>query len=394
MSYFASCAGFQVSSGTLMIPLVGVWTADLSLPAGEQISGQVEVVIGNLTLQGTVYRSEVYGGETRARIVGGYAGWRTQAPPQGYGSGTGLQLSTVLNDLAAVVGERINVVADTSIGNAFARVNFTTSAASDVLWQMVREGFMSAWYVDPAGVTQTGAWPTTIVSSPFTVTAQNPGTGMVEIATEDYASWLPGCTFSSPQTQGELTNAGVTYTFRDDGTFRFEVLTGTTPGVDRVLGPLQQVIDRQTAPMRFFGRYEYIISNPSDATVDCAPVDTQLGLPELQAVPLVGDALASYTPPDGGKCHIMFLDGSSRKPVCVWTEVTAQNGPTGITLAPQGSGANNVARVTDTVVCIFPPVMPIAGTISGAPFVGVLTITTPAIGAIQTGSSLVKAPQS
>jgi hypothetical protein len=36
----------------------------------------------------------------------------------------------------------------------------------------------------------------------------------------------------------------------------------------------------------------------------------------------------------------------------------------------------------------------VAGTISGLPFVGVATITTPAIGTIQTGSDAVQAAQS
>jgi len=377
-----------------MIPLVGAWTADLTLATGQQVSGQVEVVIGNLTLQGTVYRSEVYGQQVRARVVGGFGGWRTPAPAQGYGSGAGLNLSTVLNDLAAAVGEKINIVADTNIGNAFARVAFTGSVASDVLWQMVRSGFMPAWYVDPAGVTQAGAWPNNTVTTPFTPTDQKPDAGIIEIATEDYASWMPGCVFTSPLLNGSYTSAGVHYSWDNEGKFRFEVLTQTQTGADRVLGPLQQIVERQLAPARFFGRYEYTIHNPSAQTIDGAPVDTTLGLPELQAVPLVGDALASYTPPDGGKAHVMFLDGSPTKPVCIWTEVSANNGPKDITIAPQGTGANNVARVTDTVVCIFPPLMQIAGTLAGAPFIGVLTITTPAIGAIQTGSSLLKASQS
>lgn len=394
MSYFATCAGLQIVSGSLMVPLVGAWTADLSLPTDEISSvaagTHVEIVIGNLTLQGTVYRSEVYGGQVRARVVAGYGGWRTQATPQGYGSTTGLQLSTVLNDLATSVGEQIFISVDQSIGNAFARVAFGSSVASDVLWQLA-----PAWHVAPDGVTHTGAWPSAVVTTAFTVTDQKPDAGIVEIATEDYASWLPGCQFSAPQLNGSYTSAGVHYVWDAEGRFRFEVLTQTAEGADRVLGPLQQVIEKQLAPLRAFGRYEYTISNPTDTTIDAAPVDTELGLPELQSVPLVGDALAQYTPPDGGKAHIMFLDGSFAKPVCVWTEVTTSNGPSDVKIGPQGDGMNGVARVTDTVVVMFPPLMQIAGVVSGAlPFVGVLTITTPAIGAIQTGSSLVSAAQS
>lgn len=395
MSYFATCAGLQVVSGSLMIPLVGAWTADLELAGGEKpLSGPVEVVIGNLTLQGTVYRSELYGGQVQARLVGGAAGWRTQASPQGYGSGTGLKLSTVLSDLAAAVGEKINTVADTNIGNAFARVSFGTSVASDVLWQLIQLGFMKGWYIDQNGVTQAGPWPNKNVASAFTVTDQKPDAGIIEIATEDYVSWMPGCVFTAPQLSGSYTSAGVHYVWEDGGKFRFEVLTQTVTGVDRVLGPFQQLIQKEIAPARFFGRYEYTISNPTPTTIDGAPVDTKLGLPEITNVLLTTDVLASYTPPDGGKAHVMFLDGKPTQPVCVWTEVSSKNGPTAITIAPQGTGANNVARVTDTVVVLFPPLMQIAGTISGAPFIGVLTITTPAIGAIQTGSSILQAAQS
>jgi len=394
VSYFASCAGLQIVSGSLLIPLVGTWSAELALATQQPVSGKVEIVIGNLTLQGTVFRSSVYGGQVKALVVGGAAGWRTQASAQGYGSGTGVMLSTVLNDLAAAVGETVNVFADTSIGNAFARVAFGTSVASDVLWQMIQSGFMTAWYVDPAGVTQTGPWPPNAITTPFDVTDQKPGAGVIEIATEDYASWMPGVTFSHPLLAGSYTSAGVHYVFDNDGKFRFEVLTQSETGADRVLGPLQQVIQKETAGAKFFGRYEYVIHNPGSGTIDGAPVDTTLGLPELTGVPLVGDSIASYNAPDGGKAHVMFLDGSPTKPVCVWTEVTSENGPDTVVLAPQGDGVNNVARVSDTVTILFPPLMPVAGTVGGLPFIGVLTITTPGVGSISTGSTLVQAAQS
>lgn len=392
MSFFATCAGFQIVSGSLVIPLVGAWTADLSLASEDGVSGKVEVVIGNLTLQGTVYRTAVYGGQTRARIVGGAGGWRASCTPQGYGTSSGVKLSTVLSDLASAVGETINITADTNIGNAFARVSFPTSVASDVLWQMIQLGFMRGWYVDQRGITQTSPWPPSQVSTPFTPTDQNPDAGIIEIATEDYAAWMPGCVFSHPLLAGSYVSAGVIYTWGEK--FRLQVLTQSATDTDRVLGPIQQIVRTEVAPTRFFGRYEYTISNPTSTTIDGAPVDTLLGLPELQNVPLSGTSLATYVPPDGGKAHVMFLDGSPTKPVCVWTEVTGANGPTEIVIAPQGSGQNNVARVTDTVVVMFPPLMQIAGVIGAAPFVGVLTITTPAIGAIQTGSSVVKAAQS
>lgn len=392
MSYFSSCAGLEIIGGSLLIPLVGAWTADLTLSGAQPVAGAVSIVIGNLTLAGTVYRTDVYGGQVKVRVIGGAGGWRKNAAAQGYGSNTGVMLSTVLADVATAVGETVNVIADTSIGYGFARLASTTSVASDVLWQMISQGFMPGWYVDPSGTTQAGAWPSTQITTPFTPTDQKPDHGVIEIATEDYASWLPGCVFSNPLLEASsYTSNGVHYLWSESGKFRFEVLIQGEDAADRVLGPIQQVIQKETASTRYFGRYEYTISNPQPTTIDGTPVDQSLGLPELQAVPIAGDSLATYTPPDGGKAHVMFLDGHATKPVCVWTEASSSVGPGDVTLAPQGQGANAVARVSDTVVVMFPPAMPIAGTVAGAPFIGVLTITTPGIGTIQTGSSLIKA---
>lgn len=389
MSFFASANGQQIVSGTLLIPLVGVWTADLQLAASQALTGPVSVVIGNLTLQGFAYRSQSYGGQTRARLVGGYGGWRKPIPAQGYGTNQGVKLSTVLQDAATACGEQVSIFADVTVGQAFARVAFASSVASDVLWQMIALGLMDAWYVAPSGVTQTGPWPETTVATPFIPSDQRPDEGLISIATEDYASWMPGASFTHPLLTGSYTSAGVQYVWDDEGQFRFEVLTGTT---NRVLGPLQQVIEKQLAPLRFFGRYSYTISNPSSTTIDGSPVDTTIGLPDLQNVSLMGDSLASYTPANGGTAHVQFVNGDPTQPVCVWTETDSQNGPDNITIAPQKSGQNPVARVNDSVTVLFPPLIQAAGTVGGVPFVGVLTITSPATGTIQTGSQTVSAP--
>jgi hypothetical protein len=394
VSYFASVNGLQVVGGALLIPLVGTWTADLVLAtAGPLALGPAMVVIGNLTLQGTVYRANAYGGQMKARLVGGAGGWRQVVPPQGYGNPGGVSLSTVLGDVAAACGESIVIADDVNVGPAYVRL---AGVASDVLWQLTRQALIPSWRVDVDGATKTDAWPATVIGTPFTPTAQRPDEGIVEIATEDYASWLPGCTFSSPLLDATYTSAGVAYVWDNEGTFRFEVLTtALAPAGDRVLGPIQQLVESRVAPTRFYGRYEYTISNPTPNTVDGTPTDTSIGLPDVQNVPIRTSSLATYTPPAGGLCEIQFTNGQPTRPVCVWTEADPAAGPSEVTIVPQGKGANGVARVSDTVTIIMPPVMQIAGVVNATmPFVGVLTITTPGIGTISTGSSVVKAAQS
>lgn len=390
--YFASVNGLQVVGGSLLIPLIGMWTADLRLATSQMVTGQATVVIGNLSLLGTVYRADDYGGQVRVRMVGGYGGWRVSIPPQGYGNASGVQLSTVLQDAASACGEQVNVSSNPNVGNAYVRTQFPTSVAGDVLWQMLSQGFIPAWYVGPSGVTQITAWPSVAVSTPFTVTDQKTDEGLVTIATEDYASWLPGCTFTSPLlTSGEtFTSAGVHYVWGTDGTFRFEVFTGTTG--DRVLGPFQQMVEREVAPLRFFGRYEYSISNPSTSTIDGSPTDPSLGLPDVQQVPLTGDSISTYTPPSGGTAHIMFVNGQPTKPVCVWTSGNPTN------VAIQG-GANPAAKLGDTVQSMVTGTLTVlggaltVGSTAGTP-TGTIIVQglSPISGTITTGSAQLEVP--
>ena len=387
MAFFASVDGLQVLSGSLVIPAIGAWTADLALAGNDGLSGPVTVTLGNLTLAGYAYRSETYGGQVKARLVGGYGGWRQSIASQGYGSPAGVSLATVLGDAAAACGEQIAVAAGVNVGYGFVRAKFPTSVAGDVLWQMLAQGLIAAWYVDPSGVTQTQPWPSRAVQTAFTVTDAEPAEGTVEIATEDYASWMPGCTFTAPQLDATFTSSGVVYTWDDAGKFRFSVLTGAAK--DRVLGPLQQLIDSRVAPTRFYGRYAYTVSNPTSTTIDGSPVNPSLGLPDVQAVPLRCDSIASVTPADGGACDVMFLDGLPTAPICVWCEADAGNGPSVVAIAPQAEPTPPIARVNDTVIVLFPPLMQISGVVNGVQaFVGVLAITTPATGVIQTGSSI------
>ena len=234
------------------------------------------------------------------------------------------------------------------------------------------------------------AWPSSTVGTPFIPTEHRPDHGRVTIATEDYASWMPGVSFSHPILDQTYTSGGVSYEWDGNGKFRFQVLTDPA-AADRFIGPLRVFIGEEMAATKFFGRYEYIISNPTTTTVDLSPTDPSIGLPEIQNVPLTADCIASFTPPDGGKAHLQFLNGSPARPVCVWSECDQSTGPGSIVLCPNGSGgANAVGRVGDTVVVAFPPAMQISGLqglpVPTEPFIGLLTITTPAIGTIQTGS--------
>jgi hypothetical protein len=306
---FATLNGANIVSGTLVVPLVGMWTADIAIATGAAETGAATIVLGNLTLAGTIYRADPFAGQTRARIVGGAGGWRQPIASQSYGLQSGIQLSSVLEDAASLVGETVNVPNDVVIGPFYVR---PADLASFTLRQ-----FCPAWYIDTAGVTQIASWPVTVVGSSFLVTSQRPDEGMVEIATEDYASWLPGASFTAPNLEGAFQSAGTVFAFASDGTFRLQVLTDTA--VDRVLGPLHAIIDQRVSPLRFFGEYRYQITNVGNGTVDATPIDSSIGLPAINGLPLDSDSISTYVPPSGVECRVVFGDGRPTYPRVAWT---------------------------------------------------------------------------
>ena len=383
-SAFATLNGVNIVGGTLVVPNVGMWTADVALATDEAETGTCEMVLGNLTLQGTIYRATPFAGQTRARIVGGSAGWRKVLPAKAYTNASGVSLRMILTDAANECGEKINLATDTQVGPFYARLGPTPSSPNDGKASASLRAFCPRWYVDTSGMTQIAAWPVATVTSSFQVTDQRPDEGMVEIATEDYASWLPGASFTAPNLDGTFQSFGSHYTFRPDGTFRLQILTDESQ--DRLLGPLQSVIDLRMSGVRFLGKYRYTISNPTLTTVDATPMDATMGLPSLQGVPLNSDSISTYVPPAGGECHIEFLDGKPTLPRCSWTSGTS-------TVVNVMGGENPVARLGDQTQSFLPPTLMLSCTSATiGPFTALATIPNPISGSITQGSPSANVP--
>jgi hypothetical protein len=214
---FATANGGRVVTASVGIPLRGLWQADLTVAIPDQLASPVALTLGNLSLLGAVYRQSAFAGQQMARLVGGYGGWRSTVPAQSYQSPAGIKLSTVLLDVAAACGEQVNVQADSTIGTAYVR---ELGPASRVLGALVG----AAWYVDATGVTQIGARTPVAITSPFTVEAWDATKGLLRIATEDYASWMPGNTFSGPTVPTAQTISFTRFDVGNDGVARLAVL--------------------------------------------------------------------------------------------------------------------------------------------------------------------------
>lgn len=215
---FASFGGARASELDLAIPLYGMWSADVTIALDDAVPATGALVIGNLTLQGFVYRQALYGGSRRLRLIAGFGGWRKAVPAQQYSLSSGVRASLLLGDVAKLIGEKVNVASDHVVGPTYTRA---AGIAADLLADLAGD----AWYIDVAGVTQLAPWPTGSIRSSFLVTDQDGAAGRITVATEDYAEWLPGKTFSSPFTDGTYTTRGIELHVNNDGIARVEVLT-------------------------------------------------------------------------------------------------------------------------------------------------------------------------
>ncbi len=223
MSDFASLNGVRIATASILVPLYGAWAGDVQLTGTDTVPTAVTLTLGDLTLKGAVYRQAAFAGTRRLRIIGGAGGWPKPVTPRHYQHSFGVTRAMVIGDAAREVGETANVPVDVSLGADFVRSRPGGGAmlAVDVL----RLVGGPVWHIDEAGVTQVSAWPTKSVAGSFQVIDQRPDEGRVTIATETYATWLPGGTFASPYTEGTLQNAGARFSLDAEGVFRLDVFT-------------------------------------------------------------------------------------------------------------------------------------------------------------------------
>lgn len=216
--------GTRVTVGAVSIPYLGAWVADVTLALAESLTSAADgcvLTLGNLQLVGTVVRVASFAGSKSARIVGGAGGWRAPVSAQAYYDPAGVRLSTVLGDAAAAAGETLSLnVADARIGTTYTRMG-APAKASQVLAHLSN----GLWYIDAKGVTQVGAARTSrVIASPFTVEHWSGALGRFRVAHEDFASWLPGNTFSAVNVSTPQTVSLVSHRLENDGILRTEIL--------------------------------------------------------------------------------------------------------------------------------------------------------------------------
>lgn len=312
---WASLGGIRVVSGSVSIPLYGPWAADLTLATDGAIPASPTLVLGNLSLQGTVVRQDAFAGARQVRLVGGFGGWMKQVPAQAYGMpvGTSLPISLVLNDLASLVGEKIAPGAAGTIGGQYTR----EAASAQRSLECISGG---QWWIDGQGLTHVGLRAGAPIQSAFQIIHYDGGRGLVQVSTESPADWLPGNTFSAPTLPTAQAISQVTHTISDAGVARIDVLTMPTTGAptDRLIAAFRALVKTELPTQTFLGTYEYAVQSTDGTTVDAKPTASNTGLPELTKIVLrAGLAGCSSTPGQGSLLAVAFLNGDPTRPYVV-----------------------------------------------------------------------------
>lgn len=187
--------GMHVTSGSLMVPRVGLWVADLAAVTEAAPPASVTLTVGAASWRGTVVRGGVTEGRWRGRVVGGAAGlWRAVVARQ-YRS----------------VPRRMVVVA--TLTEAGETLSADASGLGDVLttWARLAEPaalalgrLVAAWRALPDGTITTDPWPADVAPDLATVTPLPEQ--LSDVLAVDGLDVLPG------MTRGGRAVASVVYT--------------------------------------------------------------------------------------------------------------------------------------------------------------------------------------
>lgn len=309
MTALLTLNGNRAISAQLTISRYGAAVADVVLAESNPSATPAVLVIGNLTLKGTAFRTASFAGSRSTRFVGGAGGWRKTIKARGYAHDGGIRLSTILGDAARDCGETISIATDRVIGTAYVREKATAERTLHLL--AARQ-----WWIDPNGVTIVGPRPTGPITSAFTVVSWSGGRGRFEIATEDYASWMPGRTFAAPTITGTQTISMMQLTADNDGKLRLVIMTGSDLAEDRLLDELRAIVRAESPSLTYSGVWEYTIVSATSSTIDVTP--TSDIVPPITKCPMTPGLLGEgVTPTPGSKCRVQFVNADPTRPECV-----------------------------------------------------------------------------
>lgn len=345
----ATLAGLRATSANVQIPEWGCWYADASLDGEHTLSGQVDLVIADLTLRGTVIAGGPSKGRSHYRIVSGKAGWGKALPSKAYANDAGVKLATVLGDAASGAGENL----DASTVSSSDRVGPSYVRPAGPAVRVIEHLAPRNWYVGEDGITRIGKRAAKTLPAGVTHGPVDPARRTVTLAGESIASILPGLVVDG------MTATDVQHEIGAEGGLRSTVWGRSFTSTSRRRATLQALFEQLDPLRRFRGVSEYRVVTREGKRLNLQPVRVSTGMPDLARVyvrPGVSGCEAEVAL--GSRVLVAFVDSDPGRPVVTSFEEADGEGfePTSLTLM---KGLLGVARMTDPVQA-----GPFAGTIT------------------------------
>lgn len=299
--------GLLLTSAAITLPRWGIWTADVEVSVGNQLSGQVQLDVGGLQLTGTIKDGAPYREVGWYRIEGGAGGWRKTIPAKHYRREAGVKLANVVQDAARECGETVGTVPPTLVGPAFCRLE---AEAASALADLAPE----AWYVDEAGVTQFGARAAAAFAAEYTLLLSAPDRRFVTVSAEDISKLVPGAIIEGLEASSvrhELTTKGL----------RSHVFGTYADVTDRIAGAFKRLIQALLGRHTDFHRLlEYRVTKVSAGYLDLQPAHASMKLPIMANVQTWGGMGAGGDPTIGSTCLVGFVNGDPCRPAVLHYE--------------------------------------------------------------------------
>lgn len=364
--------GRAVLSLDLAIPRTRAWVATGEVQGGEALSGRVVFAEDGATVfSGTVLDSQSYGERTGFRIVGGGGGLASVVRAQSYRDASP---ALPIADILQQAGEELGASLEASVTGA------TLADWSTGTWEAARalddlaEHLGVSWWVDALGGIRFGNRAAIEVpAADYALTGDDTTARVLTVAPAKGSEWAlaPGCIVDGRPI--------VSVRFRLSAS---ELRVECRYGALDLAGLIEAIVARHLRRQAYLGLYPATVhSQASDGTLQVFPDDTLMpGMVGVKPTLLAPGCEVRVA--KGARVLVGFEAGDPARPFAIgWGGSDLES------IAIDG-GSRPFARVGDPVTVFLNPAIPVpvTGTLSGAPFVGVATFATPLAAVIGGGS--------
>lgn len=277
----------------------GFFDVDTAEPVALERGARVAIVVADRTFSGAVLSGGAFDGAARYRVAMGAGGWGREIPAKAYANDAGIKLSTVLRDAATACGETMGTMPTTIMGPHFAR---DAGPAGELLELLASR----SWYVDVAGVTHVGAWPTVTYAGDGVRTRVDHAAGVVDLAVDTIGDLLPGVVVDG---HGPATD--VEY---DVDAKRAIVRVYYGRDLSASLTAFARMLEALDPRAKYRAIYEYRVTSQQGERFNLQPLRASTGMPTLARVPTRGHPGIKATVALGERVLVAFADGDPSRP--------------------------------------------------------------------------------